>query len=222
MNPLSPGRVLAQQLSLSAAAREFVDQQSQLVQLHKGGLALIKGDPVAGAYIVTGGCLRVFSYTPQGAESTLYLINAGETCVFAINCLFKQLLYPAWVRADEDTELVVIRGEAFRKLFASESSVQDLTINALSTAVFRLIDQVERVQGWSLRQRLAHLLLNRACEERVLRMTQQEIANQLGSSREVIARLLGEMNAKGWISTGRGRVLLNHPAALSALLSGEG
>lgn len=218
--PNSNSQRLTTALELSADSASYLDRNSQLIQLNKGAGALHKGDPVAGAYIVTQGCLRVYCYTPQGQESTLYLINPGETCVFAINCLFQQLLYPAWVRADQDSQIVIIDGQAYRQLFTREPAIQNLTVSALSTAVFRLMQEVEQLKGWSLRQRLANFLLNRASSTHTVGITQQEIANHLGTGREVIARLLGEFRAQKLIATGRGNITLAEPQALALCLQG--
>lgn len=203
---------------LSDESRTLLHNNHQTYQLSKQEVALHKGDQVSGAYIVTRGCLRVYTYMPNGTESTLYLINAGETCVFAINCLFNQLLYPAWVTAETDTEVTVVNGSLYRQLFRQDPAIQNLTINALSTAVFRLMTEVEQLQGWKLNQRLANLLLSRASDSHVVLMTQQEIANQLGTGREVVARVLGEFVQQSLIETRRGRITLLNSKVLSELL----
>jgi CRP/FNR family transcriptional regulator len=51
----------------------------------------------------------VFTVAPNGTEATLYVIDPGETCVLALNCLFNDLLYPAWVQAETTTTVVLIR-----------------------------------------------------------------------------------------------------------------
>lgn len=214
-----PGKLLAPYLQLSDNGLEELNQHTRIHHLKKRRTAVHKGDKVSGAYIVTDGCLRVFTYMPNGSESTLYLIHPGETCVFAINCLFNQLLYPAWVTADTETELAVINGPAYKKLFERETAIQNLTIHALSTAVFRLMGEIEQLQGWTLNQRLTNFLLNRATDNNVVTMTQQEIAGHLGSSREVIARALGELNKRQLIATGRGKIFLSDTSGLASLLT---
>lgn len=197
---------LTDYLNLSEESAHLLQGSTQNLKVAKHDLPIHKGDKVSGAYVVTKGCLRVFTYTPNGKESTFYLINPGETCVFAINCLFNKLLYPAWVAAEEDTEVSVISGSAFKQLFSTEPSIQDLTIAALSSAVFKLMTEVEHLQGWNLSQRLVNLLLNQANDNNKVLMTQQEIAGRLGTTREVVARILSEMSATGWVNTGRGRI----------------
>lgn len=219
LTPSHAKPLLSEILGISAANRERLDTAVHSLHVQKNATPIRKGDTVSGAYVVTKGCLRVFTYTPNGNESTFYLIRPGETCVFAINCLFNQLLYPAWVIAEEDTEVSVIHGALFKQLFQTEVAIQSLTIDALSSAVFKLMMEVEQLQGWSLSQRVANLLLNQASDENRVSMTQQEIAARLGSTREVIARILGEMSSAGWIVTGRGKVEIVEPAHLASTLS---
>jgi CRP/FNR family transcriptional regulator len=177
-----------------------------------------KGQQVSGAYLVTKGQLRVFTYTPQGNEATLYFIRPGETCVLALNCLFNDLRYPAWVESAADTEVEIIPGELYRKLFEREPAVQNLTVKALSTLVFRLMDELEEIHACNLDQRLANFLLSNASDEGVLQITQQALAGHLGTTREVIARLMQGFVAEGLVTTGRGRVTINDAEGMARLV----
>ena len=208
-----------------AAFREMTPEgKSQLdkgISTHKfkGGLTIIdKGQDVSGAYFVLEGALRVFTYTPQGREATLYQIEPGETCILALNSLFNRLLYPAWVQTDKATSVAVVPGPLYRSLFERERSVQDLTVRALSTLVFRLMAELEQIHAHSLEQRLASFLLTHAQEGGVVTNTQQEIAGHIGTTREVVARLLGKMAKQGWIETGRGSVKIHKTGSLANLI----
>lgn len=102
---------------LSNHGKTLLAQGAIRKECAKSTIALIKGQTVSGAYVVLSGRLRVFTYTPGGTEATLYFINPGETCVLALNCLFNDLLYPAWVQAEEVTVVSLILGDVYRKLF---------------------------------------------------------------------------------------------------------
>lgn len=180
---------------------------------------LHKGQAISGAYFVVRGRLRVYALAPDGTEATLYFIAPGETCVFALNSLFNDLRYPAWVQAESDTTVALIPGPVFRRLFEREPAIQDITVRALSTLVFRLMAQLEEVHAYKLNQRLANLLLVHAAADGSLRMTQQQIAAHLGTTREVVARLLGQFVAAGLVATGRGAVVVRDAAGLAALLT---
>jgi CRP/FNR family transcriptional regulator len=121
-----------------------------------------------------------------------------------LNCLFNDLLYPAWVQAEEATAISLISGTVYRKLFERESTIQNLTLQALSTLVFRLMSELEQIHSSHHKQRLANFVLLHASSGGILQMTQQKIASHLGTTREVVARLLQEFAAKGVVRTQRG------------------
>ena len=182
---------------------------------------LDKGQPVSGAYVVTSGRLRVYTLSPDGNEATLYWIAPGETCVLALNCIFNDLLYPAWVEAEPATTVAVIPGPLYRTLFENEAVIRNLTVHALSTLVFRLMAELEQIHSCKLEQRLANFLLLHASANGTLHLTQQEIASHLGTTREVVARLLRQFVAKNYIETRRGTVVVRQPARLANSVKNE-
>lgn len=207
---------------MSANARALFDQRLVRHTFPKGRTLIQKGDAVSGAYFVLDGRLRVFTYGPSGKATTLYLIEPGETCVLALNSLFNDVLYPAWVECESPTAVGLLPGDVYRTLFAREAAVQNLTVQALSTAVFRLMGELEQRHGQKLEQRLASFLLMRGSSLGVVQKTQQEIADHMGTSREVVARLVGDFVAQGLVATKRGGVTLLDVAGLSALCTPDG
>jgi len=203
---------------LTRVGRDLLDQGLVRRRFAPATEILHKGKRVSGAYIVLRGSLRVFAIAPSGVEATLYPLNPGETCVLALNCLFNDLLYPAWSASESETEVAVVPGLVFRKLFENEPAIQNLTVQALSTAVFRLMHELEQVHFCTLEQRLANFILLRASSEGLLRMTQQEMADHLGTTREVVARLMRELVARSLVETQRGQVKITQAAGLAALL----
>lgn len=169
---------------------------------------LQRGQAVSGAYIVVTGQLRVFTLSPAGKEATLYFIHPGETCVLALNCIFNDLLYPAWVEAIPMTSVAVIPGAIYRTLFEAESGIRDLTVRSFSSLIFRLMAELGSVHALSLEERLIDFLLVHAASDGSVRMTQREIAAHLGSTREVIARLLRHLAQAGHVTTQRKQITL--------------
>lgn len=205
--------------SLGVNARNLLSEGLVLKHSRRSAAILHKGQPVSGAYVVLEGRLRVFTTSPSGAEATLYFIEPGEACVLALNCLFNDLLYPAWVAAETDTSVAVIPGHVYRKLFESEPTIQNLTVQALSTLVFRLMTELEQVHSSTHRQRLVHFILLHAAADGTLRMTQQQIARHLGTTREVIARLMRELVNSGCLKTGRGSISVCDIFALRRIIA---
>ena len=207
--------VLENYLRLSPHGTQLLHDGVQLIELQKQGEVIHKGQQVSGAYLVTRGQLRVFTYTPQGNEATLYFIRPGETCVLALNCLFNDLRYPAWVESSANTEVAVIPGPLYRRLFEAEISVQNMTVKALSTLVFRLMNELEQIHSFNLDQRLASFILTNANDAGELHQTQQTLAGHLGTSREVVARVMQGFNSQGLVETKRGVVRILNAEGLA-------
>lgn len=202
-------------MQLSERGRDLLTRGIVTHVFPEGKTIVDKGQEVSGAYFVLAGRLRVFTYAPNGKEATLYVIDPGGTCILALNSLFNQLAYPAWVETEAPTSVAVVPGPLFRALFETEKPVQDLTVHTLSTLVFRLMSELEQVHSCTLEQRLTAFLLANAASDGLLRMTQADIAGHLGTTREVVARLLGRLATQGWVDTGRGEVrLLNRDKLL--------
>lgn len=203
--------------ALGPAARAALTDGLRVVEAEATTCLIEKGQPVSGAYFVLSGRLRVSTLTAEGREATLYGIAPGETCVLALNSLFNDLLYPAWVHAEGRTRVAVVPGPLYRRLFETEPSVRDLTLRTLSTLVFRLMGELENLHALRLDQRLARFLLTRASGTGHLAMTQQDLAGHLGTTREVIGRLMAHFAADGLVRTRRGSVTLLDAARLRAL-----
>lgn len=203
---------------LSASGREALKRGMVRHTFTKGMTVVEKGQTVSGAYFVTRGQLRVYTLTPSGKEATLYLIRPGETCVFALNSLFNNLLYPAWVQSEEETDVAVVPGALYRSLFVGEKVIQDLTVSTLSTVVMRLMAELEEVHAHQVDQRLASFLLNQASDEGLVLKTQQQIAAHIGTTREVVAKTMGVFSKRKWVKSGRGRVQVLMPNMLAALV----
>ncbi len=198
--------------NLSAAGQARLEHGLRSTRYGRKTMVLRKGQRISGAYVVMGGRLRVFTLMPDGNEATLYWIHPGETCVLALNCIFNDLVYPAWVEAAPGSRVAVIPGERYRALFETETAIRNLTIQALSIAVFRLMAELEEVHSFGLERRLANFLLLHASTDGVVRMTQQEIASHLGTTREVIARLLRQLVADRHIETRRREIVIHSPS----------
>lgn len=202
---------------LSACGQQMLECGMQLNHFDKSKTIINKGNSVSGAYVVVRGRLRVYSITPAGNEATLYFINPGEICILALNCIFNNLAYPAWVQTEAGTSVGVIPALTYRTLFRNEPSIQNLTVHALSVLVFRLMEELEDIHSLNLNERLAKFILMRTEGTGELRMTQSELAAHLGTTREVIAKLLRNWVAEKMVKTLRGAITVERRDALADL-----
>ena len=204
---------------LSAAGRALLRQGVVRKRVANAAAVVHKGQAVSGAYIALEGRLRVFTIAPNGTEATLYFVDPGETCVLALNCLFNDLLYPAWVQAETPASIAVIAGPVYRRLFETEPAIQNLTVTTLSTLVYRLMAELEQVHSSQHKVRLAQFILTHAASDGTLQMTQQQLARHLGTTREVVARIVGEFVNAELLRTRRGSLAIRDPYGLRRVVS---
>jgi CRP/FNR family transcriptional regulator, anaerobic regulatory protein len=183
-----------------------------------GGVPLVaRGDVVAGAYLVERGALRVYYVSAEGREGTLYWVEPGQSCVLALNCMFSGLAYPAWVESDGETEVAIVPGDIYRRLFATETAVQSFTFDTLSGRLFELMQLIEETASQGLEARVAAFLLRRTKGGKPIAITQEQIARHLATSREVVSRVLRALVARRLIETTQGHIALVDAAALQQI-----
>ncbi|MDK9696414.1 MAG: Crp/Fnr family transcriptional regulator [Siculibacillus sp.] len=203
---------------LGDESRRLLETSVTRVACPSGTPLIARGDLVTGAYLVEKGALRVYYVSAEGREGTLYWIEPGQSCILALNALFSRLAYPAWVESDGDTEVTVVPGDVYRRLFSLEPAVQSFTFEVLSGRLFELMALIEETASQGLEARLAAFLLRRAKGERQIALTQDQIARHLATSREVVSRLLRGLVTRRLVATTPRRVTLLDPAALATLV----
>ncbi|MCE1234977.1 MAG: Crp/Fnr family transcriptional regulator [Hyphomicrobiales bacterium] len=202
---------------LSAESRRLLDGAVKRIACPHGAPLVARGDLVAGAYLVEKGALRVYYVSAEGREGTLYWVEPGQSCILALNCMFSRLAYPAWVESEGETEVAIVPGDVYRRLFAVEPAVQAFTFEVLSGRLFELMALIEETASQGLEARVAGFLLRRSKGAAAIAVTQDQIARHLATSREVVSRVLRGLAARRLIATAQGRVVLLDPAALAGL-----
>ncbi len=202
---------------LGAQSRRMLDEGVQYQSFAAGAQIIARGDEVAGAYFVLGGALRVYFVNAAAREGTLYWVDAGQSCILALNCTFARLPYPAWVESDGPSDVAVIPSGIVRELFAREPPIQRFVFETLSARLFELMTLVEEAASQGLEARLAGFLLRRSKDDVTIEITQEQIANHISTSREVVSRLLRSFAKNGLIELGHGHIHLVNPAGLARL-----
>ena len=185
--------------------REF-QQAATLARIPAGRDVFIEGDGVDGIALLISGVVRVYKIGETGREITLYRFGLGESCILTANAILNQNDFPAIASVEQDAEAVMIPAEVFREWVSKFDLWRDFVFNLLSQRLASLIMIVDEVAFRRMDVRIAALLLSRSQTDNPIHITHQEIASELGSSREVISRLLEDFAAQGIIRTGRGEV----------------
>jgi CRP/FNR family transcriptional regulator len=166
-----------------------------------------EGDVCSGIAFVLSGDIRVFKLGETGREITLYEIGPGETCILNASCILSGRTYPANAVAITDVDMLLIPSAAFRRLVDEHEAMRDFVFTLLSLRLSEVMELVEEVAFGRMDRRLMEYLVEKS-ENNVLGTTHQKIANDLGTSREVVSRLLKDFERKQEIRLSRNSITL--------------
>lgn len=202
--------------ALDDAAKQVLRSHARINSASIGAVGYREQDPCNGYVMRLQGRSRVFKMSESGREILLYRVGAGETCVLTTTCLLGHSAYPASTIVEEEVRDVFIPAEAFYHLMGESPVFRRFVLSNYGDLISDLIVLLEDVAFRSIATRLAKYLLDAADE--LLTTTHQQLANHLGSTREVISRELKEFERRGWVKLQRGMIEVTDRAALQRLL----
>lgn len=197
----------------SQMRREF-QQAAWLAHIPAGREIFAEGDLVEAIALVLSGVVRVYKIGESGREITLYRFGDGQSCILTANAILSRKTFPAIATVERDAEAVMVPAEKFREWVNKYESWRDYVFDLLSERLSSVMALVDEVAFRRMDARLAAFLLKRARLENPLHLTHQQIAGELGSSREVISRLLEDFTERGWVRAGRGEIAIIDAEAL--------
>jgi CRP/FNR family transcriptional regulator, anaerobic regulatory protein len=166
----------------------------------------VEGDAVDSIALLLAGVVRVYKIGETGREITLYRFGTGESCILTANAILSLKSFPAIATVEQDAEAVIIPAELFRSWVSRFDLWRSFVFDLLSTRLSVMMAIVDEVAFRRMDARVAAFLLERGARQNPLTVTHQEIAAELGSSREVISRILEDFSLRKMIRPGRGTV----------------
>ena len=200
---------------LPAGLLQRIDDTMQTVTIPSGSTVFDEHQPCRGFPFVLAGSIRVAKVSASGRELQLYRVVAGENCIITSSCLLGHADYNARGVTEGATTLALLPRELFDEMLG-EPAFRDFVFSLFSGRMADLMQLVEEVAFRKLDQRLAALLLGKG---RVVRATHQQLADELGSVREMVSRLLKGFAEQGLVRLGREQVEVLDPAGLRRVAS---
>jgi CRP/FNR family transcriptional regulator len=202
---------------LDQNARNILAKYVRIVEAPVGTIGYREGTP-CGAYVMRlAGKSRVFKMSSSGREILLYRVAAGETCVITTTCLLGNSDYPASTIVEDAIRDVLIPASAFHQLMIDSVEFRKFVMVNYGALISDLIVLLDEVAFHSLDARLAKVLLDSKTPQ--ISRTHQQIADELGTAREVVSRQLKRLELKGAVSLGRGVIALTERKKLEKLIS---
>ena len=200
----------------SLPASQLVDLQAgaMFMCLPAGTVVFDENQPCQGFPMLLSGNIRVIKAAANGRELQLYRVEPGESCILTSSCLLGHASYHARGVVEQDVEIVALPPAIFRALLSKHEPFRDYIFSLFSERLTDLMQLVSAVAFQKLDQRLAALLV---AKPNPINTTHQALADELGSVREIVSRLLKNFAEQGWVKLGREQIEIVDAPALRKL-----
>jgi CRP/FNR family transcriptional regulator len=188
---------------LPASESEAVLHHAIPLDVPAGAMLFDTGSACQALPLLLSGSIRVFKRAETGREISLYRVSQGELCIVTISCLLGANAYPATGIAETEISAIALPRPLFMRLTESHAPFRQEVFHLFAERLSGLMQLVEEVAFHKLDQRLAGLLAARAP---LITGSHQQLADELGSVREIVSRLLKQFEDQGWIHLGREKV----------------
>ena len=191
---------------LSASARDTMATILKCRTFSRGDLLFSEGEPGEGIWILNRGSVRLVKSDSEGRERLLKIVRPGE--VFAEIVLFDGGDYPATALAAETGCATVIYNRDAQQLMKENPELAWHFLRAFSRRLRDAYDRMHIIIGSDVPSKLSKLLLQLSREQGklVINISQQDLADMLGTARETISRALSVLSADGLVSIRRNRI----------------
>ncbi len=168
-----------------------------------GSVLFEPNQPCEGFPLLLEGSVKVMKASPAGREIVLYRVSPGEGCILSGGCLLGQHEYAARGVAESDVTLLKIPPALFQDLMVKFAPFRRFVFDMYGARLAEMMELIDEVAFRKLDTRLARLLVQRGP---VLETTHQMLADELGSVRVFVSRLLRNFEERGWVKLERERI----------------
>jgi CRP/FNR family transcriptional regulator len=185
------------------------------MQVPSGTVLFHENAPCQGFPLVLEGEIKVSRNSGDGRSLELYRVVPGELCLVSSACLFRPHPLSAHGITTRPTSLLLITPQVFKQWLDTPGFRNDV-LGLFAERMADLTSLIDAVAFHKLDHRLAAALLGRGQQ---LAITHQALADELGTVREIVTRLLRRFEREGWVTLGREQIQILNSTALRAMAS---
>ena len=202
--------------------RQRIRAVSEL-QKFKAGSVLHDGGPdCLGMLLVRSGQLRAYLLSDEGREITISRFFEMDMCLFSASCVMPNMQFDIFIEAEKDTEIWIIPACLYKNLMDESLALANYAHDLITNHFSELMWLMEQIMWKSFDKRLAKFLLEESNLEDSdsLKITNEKIANHMGTAREEVTRMLRYFQSEGMIRLTRGTVDIKDRKQLTKLANG--
>jgi CRP/FNR family transcriptional regulator len=183
---------------------EAIVKEAELKQAKAGDILLKMGQNIKSAMLVVEGTIKLYQEDEDGGEYFMYHLNPGEACAVTLVCNYHHEQSHVLAKAVTDIQYLAIPIEFMDKWLNEYKSWHYFVIKTYRSRYEELLKTIHEVAFKNMDERLEFYIKKQVAQFGVtVKLTHQEIANDLNTSREVISRLLKKMEHNNWIKMNR-------------------
>ena len=204
---------------LTERERETVQRSAVTRRYEKGALIHDGGSECLGLVLVLSGELRTYLLSDEGREITLFRLYPNDLCVLSASCVISQISFDTQMTARQDTEVLIIPPNITALLKEQNISVRCFLYEQATERFSEVMWAMQQILFKGLDQRLAAFLVEE-CERtnsNTVRMTHEQIARNISSAREAVARMLKQFTQDGLVELKRGEIIIKDTDGLKRL-----
>lgn len=205
---------------LTPAQQAAAADQCRRVEYAAGQAVHSPGEGCLGVLLIESGALRIYLSSPEGRQATIDRLHAGQICVMTAACMMRGVSFDVQVEAESDTAALLLPARLFAGLMQENIYVEAFLYRAATERFASVLTGMEQMLFLTLEQRVASFLLDEAARtgSDAVRVTQEQLAQAIGSAREAVSRTLKKLERQGLVTVERGAVRLTDRPALYRLL----
>lgn len=215
-------RLLALYPTLGSLPKELLQETLSAATLRTapaGTVFFDESNPCQAFPMLLEGTIRISKVAASGRELPLYRVVPGESCILSTSCMLGTAPYSARGVAETDVTVLALPPAAFDRLVREHAPFRNYIFGLFAERISDLMLLVEAIAFQKLDQRLAALLLGKG---QIIHTTHQALADELGTAREIVSRLLKSFAEHGVVALNREEIQILNPQALRALAAAAG
>lgn len=181
-------------------------EHGKLAELPADQFLCLEGNKCSCIPLVLEGRARVYKLSEAGREITLYRVEPGQSCIMTASCILSGVEFPAFAATETQVEAIVIPPDILHRWVNQYEVWRQFLCSMLASRLSEVIAVVEEVAFQRVDTRTAEYLLQSAGADGAIKKTHLDIATDIGTSREVVSRILKEFEHKGLITLARGEI----------------
>lgn len=206
---------------LTEDERELLQSQARIVRFEENQLIASTEMDCLGVLYIKSGMIRLYLYSEDGREVTIARLAKDDVCLLSASCMLSQVSFPAQVSAESQVEAILIPVNLISSIKEKNVYVENYVYRLTTERFSDVISAVEQMLFMTLEQRIVSFLLDETARTGgdTLHMTQEKLAQAIGSVREAVTRTLKQLSSAKVIEVFRGGIKIVDRKALYEKIS---